>query len=114
MKRLINALFNTTAGLRYLAGNETAFRQELAAFALSVPMALLLTADPWRLIALWGSLILIMALEALNTGVEKICDRVSMEEEELIKIAKDCGSASVGLAIFLAGAIWLIAAVERI
>ena len=52
---------------------------------------------------------MIMIVEMLNTGIEQVCNGLSREYMEEIKVAKDCGSAAVLLATLLAGAVWLVA-----
>ncbi|GIL01733.1 MAG: diacylglycerol kinase [Alphaproteobacteria bacterium] len=114
MKRFVAALFNSLAGIRFGFMHESALRQELALFALSLAVAPLLTLDPWKLVALWGSLMLVLAVEFLNTGLEKLADRVTRQDDPLIGVAKDCGSAAVLMSLTLAGLIWALALWERL
>ena len=75
--------------------------------ALGVPLAFFLTADPgWRF-ALIGSLVFLLIVELLNTALEKLSDRVSLEHDPAIKRVKDMGSAAILLALIIAGALWL-------
>lgn len=37
---------------------------------------------------------IILAVELLNTGIERACDAITKEYNPLIKIAKDCGSGA--------------------
>lgn len=37
---------------------------------------------------------IILAIELLNTGIERACDAITLEYDPLIKIAKDCGSGA--------------------
>jgi diacylglycerol kinase (ATP) len=106
MKRLVAAFFNSLAGLRYGLMREEAIRQELILALVSVPAALLLTHEPWKLLALWSSILLIVCAELLNTGIERIADRVTQDRDELVRIAKDCGSAAVLMAILIAAGTW--------
>lgn len=114
MKRLVAAFFNSLAGLRFGLSREAALREEMALVALSVPVAPLLTLDPWKLLALWGSLLLLLCVELLNTGIEKLADRVTLEFDPLVKVAKDCGSAAVLVAILIVGGVWSVALWERL
>ena len=109
MNRLIKAFSSSLAAIRFGWQNETALRQEMVLFIIALPGAFLLTTNPWKLLALWGSLLIIMAVEFLNTGIEKLADRVTTEHDELIKIAKDCGSAAVLMALMLALGVWSLA-----
>lgn len=114
MKRIIAAFFNSMAGIRFGLTREPALRQELVLFVIGLLAAPFLTLEPWKLIALVGSLLFILAVEFLNTGIEKVADRVTLQDDPLIGIAKDCGSAAVFMALTLAAAIWALALWERI
>ena len=109
MRRLINAFWNSKAGISYLLANEAAFRSEVAVLVVSLPLAWWLAASLPTFIWLVGSIVMIMIVEMLNTGIEQVCNGLSREYMEEIKVAKDCGSAAVLLATVLAGAIWLAA-----
>ena len=60
-----------------------------------------------------GTVVLLMVVELLNTGIEAAIDRIGPEWHELSKRAKDMGSAAVLLALLLAGGIWIAALVQR-
>ena len=114
MKRIVGAFFNSLAGLRFGLTREAALREEMALLVISIPAAPFLTLDPWKLLALWGSLLLLLCVELLNTGLEKLADRVTLELDPLVKVAKDCGSAAVMMAILIAAGVWGLAFFERI
>jgi diacylglycerol kinase (ATP) len=114
MKRIIAAFFNSLAGLKFGLLKEPALRQEMALLAVSLPVAPLLTLQPWKLVALWSSLLFLLAVEFLNTAIEKLADRVTRQNDELIKITKDCGSAAVFFALVIAGLIWGLVLLERL
>lgn len=113
MTRLIKAFFASVAAFRHGWKHETALRQEMVVILLSLPAALLLTGDPWKLLALWGSLLLVLAVEFLNTGIEALADRITTEHDPLIGVAKDCGSAAVLVASIFASGVWLVVLWER-
>jgi diacylglycerol kinase (ATP) len=112
--RLWRATVNSWNGLRAIAGSEEAFRQELFLFVLSVPLALMLASTAWKRLALIGVVVLIMIVELLNTAIEKLGDRVSLERDPRMALIKDLGSAAVGLSLLIAGAVWLLAVAERL
>lgn len=107
MLRLLNAFRNSRDGIIHVARHETAFRQEAVLFVVSVPVAYFLSDNILVFLALTGSILLLMIVELLNTGIEAVCDGLSRDFMKEIKIAKDCGSAAVLLSTFLAGVIWL-------
>jgi diacylglycerol kinase (ATP) len=109
MQRLVNAFYNSIAALRQLIVHEKAFQQEVVVILLAIPLAFLVSTDGLMRIALIGSLVLVMIVEVLNTGIEAACNAISREFLADIKIAKDCGSLAVLLSIVLAASIWGLA-----
>ena len=64
------------------------------------------TAERWTLLLLTCSAVL--ALETVNTSIEKLADKVSPEKDPLIKAAKDCAAGAVLIAAVFAAVIGLI------
>jgi diacylglycerol kinase (ATP) len=113
MHRLWRAAINSWNGLRATARSEAAFRQELFALVVAVPLAFVVASEAWKRLALILAIVLIMIVELLNTAVEKLGDRVSLEHDPRMGLVKDLGSAAVGLSLLFAAAIWLLALAER-
>lgn len=67
-----------------------------------------------RAIELIGVVLLLLTVELLNTAIEKLADRLTLERDEQIGRVKDMGSAAVGVALLIAGAVWLAAIAERL
>lgn len=114
MLRLLNAFRNSRDGLIHVTRHEAAFRQEVVLFVVSVPVAYFLSDSSLIFLILTGSILLLMIVELLNTGIEAVCDGLSRDFMKEIKIAKDCGSAAVLLSAFLAGVIWLTVVVDKV
>jgi diacylglycerol kinase (ATP) len=53
-----------------------------------------------------GTVLLVLIVELLNTGVEIAIDRISFEHNSLSKRAKDIGSAAVFVALVLMAVVW--------
>ena len=109
MDRIIKAFFNSVAAFRQLGSSEKAFQQELAVLVVGIPIAVFIADGAWMRFALIGSLVFVMIVEVLNTGIEAACNALSREFNKDIKIAKDAGSLAVLLSILLAGTIWMMA-----
>ena len=107
LERLINALGYSRDGLRAAWQNEAAFREELLLAAVAIPLALYLGQTGVDRALLVGSILLVLIVEILNSGLEAIVDKASPEKHDLAKRAKDMGSAAVLLALLNAAAIWL-------
>jgi diacylglycerol kinase (ATP) len=114
MDRLLRATLNSWQGLRHALRSEAAFREEVAALLLAVPLAFVIADAAWKRIILIGVVSFILVVELLNTAIEKLADRVSREIDPQIGRVKDMGSAAVGLMLLIAGAIWLLAIAERL
>ena len=88
---------------------ETAFRQEAIASFVLLPAAFWIGRSWMETALLAGSVLFVMIVELLNTGIETAIDRIGPEWHDLSKRAKDMGSAAVFLSLVLAGGIWLSA-----
>ncbi|HEX4779938.1 MAG TPA: diacylglycerol kinase [Usitatibacter sp.] len=106
--RIIHAFFNSVAGLQDAWRNESAFRQEVLLAAILVPIACLVHVSNAERAILIGSVLLVMIVELLNTGVEAAIDRISFDHHSLSKRAKDIGSAAVFVSLVLCAIVWFL------
>jgi diacylglycerol kinase (ATP) len=112
LNRVIHAAGYSIEGLR--AGwHETAFRQEAVAAVVLVPLAFWLGRSWVEAALLAGTVLLVMIVELLNTGIETAIDRIGPEWHDLSKRAKDMGSAAVLLSLILCGGVWAAALIQR-
>jgi diacylglycerol kinase (ATP) len=114
MERLLRATINSWRGLLAATRSEEAFRLELIALVLAVPVAFLLAERAWKRLALIAVVAFVLVVELLNTAIEKLADRVNLASDPQIGRVKDMGSAAVGLALLIAAMAWLLALAERI
>ena len=114
MKRLLRACVNSWNGLRAVARSEEAFQQELAAFLIALPLAWFVGTTLWTRIALVLVVVMVMIVELINTAIEKLADHVNPAIHPRIGYIKDLGSAAVGVALLVAGFVWLVALAERV
>ena len=113
LDRIIRAAGYSMDGLRIAYRGESAFRQEFWAAILMVPAAFWLGRTWIEVALLAGSVLLVMIVELLNSGIEAAIDRVSYELHDLSKRAKDLGSAAVLLSLLLCVGIWASALWQR-
>lgn len=106
LKRILSAAGYSVNGLRSCWNNEAAFRQELLACIVMVPLALYLGNTGLEKAALLGSCILVLIVEILNSSVEAVVDRIGHEHHELSGLAKDLGSAAVMLSLLNVAVVW--------
>ena len=107
-KRLINACFFSVAGFKATWRHEEAFRQEVALFLVTTPLALWVGHGNVEKLLLIGSMVLVLLVELLNSAVEAVVDRVGFEHHELSGRAKDIGSAAVMLSLIWAAFTWVL------
>ncbi len=105
--RAWHAAKNSWRGLVFAFKEESAFRQELSLFIVLTPIALVLPVSLFEKAVLICSLVLVMAVELLNSSVEAAIDRISFEHHDLSKRAKDFGSAAVMLALLISFILWV-------
>jgi diacylglycerol kinase (ATP) len=111
--RFWRATVNSRNGIVFALRSEQAIREEVAALVLSVPLAWLIGVTTMRSVELVASILLILIVELLNTAIEKLADRLTTDHDPQIGRVKDMGSAAVGVALALAGMLWLFALAER-
>ena len=105
-KRIFSAVFYSIDGFRAAWKHEHAFRQELMIAVPVIVIAFFLPVTSLERLALIAVLLLVLIIELLNSAIEAVVDRVSLDRNPLSKNAKDLGSAAVMLAFFLALATW--------
>jgi len=109
LARIVRAAGYSLSGLLEAWRHEHAFRQELAiALPLVVIAVFVDTSPPMRALMI-ASVLGVLVVELLNSAVEAVVDRVSLDRHPLAGRAKDLGSAAVMLSIVIAAAVWGIA-----
>src|SRR4051812_15914871 len=110
---IVRAAGYSPAGLSSAYRHESAFRQEVWLAAVALPLAFWVGRSWAEVALLAGSVVLVLVVELLNSAIEAVVDRVSLELHDLSKRAKDIGSAAVMLVLLFAGAVWLAALWNR-
>lgn len=100
------ALRYSLSGIAATLRTESAFRQEVAAAIVLIPAAFFLPVRPVERVVLLASVLLVLIVELLNSAIEAVVDRVSLEHHELSQRAKDCGSAAVLVALVICALAW--------
>ena len=106
LKRIFKAFFYSLDGLKAAYTNEPAFRQEIMLGLPLIILALFLPVTAISKALMIGSILLVLIVELINSGIEAIVDRISLERHELSKRAKDVGSAAVLIALINVLIIW--------
>ncbi len=108
LRRVWTAFGYSLDGLRAAYTHEDAFRQEVLVAVITVPLALWLPATHIGKALMIGSVLLVLVVELLNSAVEATVDRISLDDHELAKRAKDTGSAAVVVSIVIACVVWAL------
>ncbi|MDZ5459562.1 diacylglycerol kinase [Azohydromonas lata] len=114
LDRMMRATRYSMDGLRMAYLGEQAFRQEVWLAAVLLPLGLWLGRTWVETALLLGSVLLVLIVELLNSGIEAAIDRVSLELHDLSKRAKDLASAAVFLSLVLCAMVWLMALWQRL
>ncbi|WP_348731499.1 diacylglycerol kinase [Rheinheimera texasensis] len=107
-RRLISAANYSKQGFVSSWHSEAAIRQELMALLVLLPLALWVDVSKAERALLILSLLLVLVVELLNTGIETVVDRIGSEYHELSGKAKDIGSAAVLTMLVAAASVWVI------
>ena len=91
---------------------EPAFKQEACLCVVMIPLAFFVGQTWVEIALLTGSVMIVMIVELLNTGLESAIDRIGPQWHDLSKRCKDLGSAAVLLSIVLSLGIWIAALAE--
>ncbi|MDX8382985.1 MAG: diacylglycerol kinase [Ghiorsea sp.] len=106
LEHLLHATKWSFQGFRAAWQFEVAFRIEVTASLVILPLALYLGESSVEKVLLCGVWLLVMVVELLNSAVEAVVDRVGLEHHELSGRAKDLGSAAVFLCNFIFVGTW--------
>jgi diacylglycerol kinase (ATP) len=114
LTRVLFATRHSADGLAAAWRHESAFRQEIVLALLMLPSALWLGTSWVERALLVGSVLQVLVVELLNSGIEAAVDRISMDLHDLSKRAKDYGSAAVLLSLLWCGGVWAVAIWNRL
>ena len=109
LKRIWNAFGSSIAGFRAAYKHEDAFRQEIHLAIILIPLALWLPASHIGKAMMIGSVLLVLIIELINSAIEATVDRISLENHDLAKRAKDIGSFAVLVSLINLAIVWMLA-----
>ena len=113
MERLVKAFQNSVRAFSRLIRTEAAFQQEFMLLVVALPLGWFVAGTWGGYALLIGSILFLITVEVLNTGIEAACDAGSREFNIDIQLAKDCGSLAVLISIVIVLGVWGFAIVER-
>jgi diacylglycerol kinase (ATP) len=114
MARLNRATRVGFTALAWAFRNEASFRLEVLGAIALVPLGVWLGHAGAEKALLAAAILQVMIVELLNTGIEVVVDRISIERHALSGLAKDLGSAAVMISLLLATVIWACVLLPRL
>lgn len=108
VSRVVQAFFNSLAGIADAWRQESAFRQELLLAAILIPIAFILRISAFERALLIAAVLFVLVVELLNSSVEAAVDRISLDRHSLSRQAKDLGSAAVLVSLCLLTLVWAL------
>ena len=105
MKKFLKGFVYAWNGLRFVIKQRN-FRFHLCAVVFVTAFALgfyEFSRGEWAVLLL--TMGLVPAMEALNTAMEQLCDKVTSKQDELIRRCKDCAAAAVLISAIAAVAV---------
>ncbi len=102
LSKLLGALIYSLIGIRFLLG-ERAFVQELVLGAGIIALLCFSQNAVNEILYILSSYFIVLITESLNTCIETVVNRVSLEQNPLSKKAKDIGSAAVFVSLLHLG-----------
>ena len=103
-RNIIDATINAVDGIKELVLQKSA-RRELLLAALAIGFFCYRPNVYTVLIAVLS--LILLAVEALNTAIEKICNLITLEEHPEIKKIKDLGAAAVMIIVLTIALIFI-------
>jgi diacylglycerol kinase (ATP) len=104
--RIFHTLIHSRDGFIATFHGEAAFRQLLLLHALLITAAFVLDISKLERALVLAVCFISLVVELLNSAIEAVVDRISLEQHPLSKNAKDMGSAAQTTALLMVGAVW--------
>ena len=114
LARMWAATIYSAEGLRACFRSEEAFRIESILSVFLIPLAFILGETALETTMLLFPIVLVLLVELLNSAVEAVVDRVSLDYHELSKKAKDIASGAVFISLMTFLFIWSVLLFDRL
>ena len=114
LSRVYKAAMCSARGFSFAWRYESSFRQEAIIAAVLLPSTFWLAQSLVHWCVLIGGLCFLLFAEILNSAIETLADRLTLEHDTMIGRAKDLGSAAVLIAITFVSILWVSALAVRL
>jgi diacylglycerol kinase (ATP) len=108
LSRILHTLIYSRDGFMATVRGEAAFRQLLVVHGVLMAVTFVLNLSPIERAVMLAVSFISLLVELLNSAIEAVVDRISLERHPLSKNAKDMGSAAQTVALLMVGAVWAV------
>lgn len=108
LSRIFHTLIYSRDGFLAAVRSEAAFRQLLVLHGALMVVAFVLDVSPMERALMLAVCFISLLVELLNSAIEAVVDRISLDLHPLSKNAKDMGSAAQTIALLMIGAVWAV------
>lgn len=114
IRKEIQSFGHAFRGVGLLFREETHARIHGVAVVCIVALGFWLKIEAWEWCAILVCMGLVISLEAVNTAIERLTDRVSKERHPLARNAKDAAAGAVLIAVLFAAIVWCIIFIPKL
>jgi len=108
LRRILHTMIHSRDGFAATFKGEAAFRQLLLLHGMLAAVALLLDLNGSERALMLMVCFISLLVELLNSAIEAVVDRISLEHHPLSKNAKDMGSAAQSTALLMVATVWTV------
>ena len=109
-RRLAMAMKHNWSGITFALKHDPAIREVSIVVFLSVVAAAYVPVSNIERLLLAFSSLLVLLMEVVNSSIEAVVDRISMEHNPLAGHAKDLASVAVGISVLMSLLCWAVIA----
>ncbi|NYF36341.1 diacylglycerol kinase [Stenotrophomonas sp. JAI102] len=106
--RIVHTVIHSRDGFIATVRGEAAFRQLLVLHGVLMGGTFVLDVSPVERALMLAVSFISLIVELLNSAIEAVVDRISLELHPLSKNAKDMGSTAQATALLMVGAVWAV------
>lgn len=106
--RIVHTVIHSRDGFLATVRGEAAFRQLLVLHGVLMGGTFVLDVSPVERALMLAVSFISLIVELLNSAIEAVVDRISLELHPLSKNAKDMGSTAQATALLMVGVVWAV------
>lgn len=106
--RIVHTVIHSRDGFIATVRGEAAFRQLLVLHGVLMGGTFVLDVSPIERALMLAVSFISLIVELLNSAIEAVVDRISLELHPLSKNAKDMGSTAQAIALLMVGVVWAV------